>query len=213
MFHNITCQNKNETGNLSISFEALKSLIESMIERNFQFNSINDIEGGPSMSANQIWLTFDDGYSGIYDILAPYLEMKNIPFAVFIALDYLDKTNYLTKNQLAALAEMHLCTIGSHTLSHPLLRQQNDEISRYEILNSKLILENIISREVDYLAFPYGSVYAVSKRDIEYARQAGYKLAFSSLKGYLSKEALHEKWFLPRINVNGMNYRKLLNSR
>ena len=90
---------------------------------------------------------------------------------------------------------------------------KNSQFSTQEIMNSKLILKKIISREVDYLAFPYGSVYAVSKREIKYAQEAGYKLAFSSLKGYLSNEAFHERWFLPRINVNGLNYKKLLNNR
>lgn len=210
MFHEIDNQQKVKFNNVSISFESFKVLIETLMNRKYRFISLQDIANENWLTSKSIALTFDDGYAFLFNYLAQYLINNNIPFAVFATVDFLNKPNYLTNEQLGKLSEKSLCTIGSHSISHPLFRKLSDGKSRDELIYSRKILEEILSKEVDYFAFPYGSIYAVSSREIRYAKETGYKLAFSSVNSCLSRQSLKKRWFLPRINVNELNYNKIL---
>jgi peptidoglycan/xylan/chitin deacetylase (PgdA/CDA1 family) len=204
-FHQVDDKQKWQFKNVSITYGSFKSLIMALIKKGHNFISLQDIATANQLTSKSIALTFDDGYASLNDILAQYLIDQNIPFAIFAAIDLLNKPMYLTNKQLKTLSENSLCTVGAHSVSHPLLRKLNDVNSKNEIINSKSILKEIITKEVEYFAYPYGSVYAVSKRDINYAKETGFKLAFSAINGCLSKKSLQEKWFIPRINVNEDN--------
>lgn len=210
MFHQIDHRQKLEINNISISFESFKVLIDNLINKNYYFISLKDIANENLLTSKSISLTFDDGFAYLFDFLGEYLIEKNIPFAVFATVNFLNKPMYLTNEQLGQLSNNKLCTIGSHSISHPILRKLSDGMSRDEFIHSKTILKEILSKEVDYFAFPYGSVYAVSNREINYAKESGYKLAFSSINSYLSRQSFKERWFLPRINVNEFNYNKII---
>ena len=156
------------------------------------------------------YLTFDDVYANAYDNALCWLTDNKIPFTVFIALDYLDKPNYISIEQLRKLAQNQYCTIGSHTISHPLLRFMNYEDVKNEIINSKKKLEKIIGKEIKYFAYPYGSKYACSKRVVEVAKHAGYKKAFSTFSMGINATYLREnQYFIPRINVDTCLVKKM----
>lgn len=209
MFHQVLDKQTLKFDNLSITYKSFDTLIQSSINEGCNFISIRDIENENHLNSKSIALTFDDGFVCIYNFLAPYLIDKCIPFAIFIVTDLINKPRYLNYDQLKALSRSTLCTLGAHSVSHPLLRKLNAEDSKSEIVDSKKILNNLFSVDIDYFAYPYGSVYAVSYRDIINVKEAGYKLAFSSVNGCLSTKSCKRKWFLPRINVNELNYYKL----
>lgn len=93
-------------------------------------------------------------------------------------------TRMLSTNQLIECAHNGI-SIGSHTMTHPNLRSVNltREQLRYEIINSKTVLEKILNIEVASFAYPNGQV---SHQASELAREAGYKYIFS-VDGSVSK--------------------------
>jgi hypothetical protein len=72
-------------------------------------------------------------------------------------------------------------------------------------------LENKIDKDIQYFAFPYGSVYACSQRSIDIIAKGKYLLSFSTIAVPCTPDAIMKhKNFLPRINVNEKNYKILL---
>lgn len=206
MFHQVDNNKDNwNNPNVSITLNSFNSLIRKLISNKIEFGDINNFYENYS----RVFITFDDGYLDIYENAYPVLKSYNIPFCIFITTGYLGKKNYLTPEKLKKLSSDTLCTVGSHTLTHPQLRFENIRNSFLEISTSKSILQSYISKEIKYFAYPYGSIYACSKKNIIDVKNSGYELAFSTLNSYLCDKTVGEGFFIPRINVNEENYYKL----
>jgi peptidoglycan/xylan/chitin deacetylase (PgdA/CDA1 family) len=161
-------------------------------------------DGEPFFPINEIgagkkYLTFDDGYGDVVKNVYPLLKESVTPFCVFITTEFVGKQGYLSWEDVKMLSKEPLCTIGAHAKTHPLLRKCDEVKAEDEIVGSKYALESKINRSVDYFAYPYGSVYACSSRDIILAK--AYKKAFSTLNGRINKSS--SPWFLPRITIAG----------
>lgn len=200
MFHCII-ENEDEWNEpeYSITAHSFIQLIKKYISDGYNFKEVNQIFQGTKN--NNVFITFDDGYKGVYEYVYPICQKYQIPFCVFITIEYIDKKGYLGRDQLIELSNCKLCTIGAHTISHPKLRYLNDEDISKEVVESKRLLEKIINKNVDVFAYPYGSVYAVDNRSIEAVKNAGYNIAFSTLKSH-NVNLEEARFFLPRININ-----------
>lgn len=202
MFHSID-EDFDSLHDCSITIDSFKKWLERVVEREefHPLNSLGMVHGGS-------FVTFDDAFQSVADNAVPLLESYRIPFTCFVATDFIGKSGYLSLSSLRELADNDLCTIGSHTLTHPLLSACDQEQSRNEIETSREKLQEILGRPVDLFAYPYGSFYACSKINIEHARSAGYEFAFSTVNrpvGNLKKE---NRWYLPRINVIESNWKQ-----
>ena len=71
-------------------------------------------------------------------------------------------------------------TIGSHAHSHRKLAKLDDDSQRFELAESKRILEAHIHREVTALAYPFGWEGTFTRVTKALAAEAGYCLAFGS---------------------------------
>lgn len=89
-------------------------------------------------------------------------------------------------------------SLGAHTLSHPFLVNCTNEDSKNEICGSKEKLENWLGTKVDTFAYPFGSF---GEREIEYVKSAGFKMAFSTIADYITKENIGALYKLPRFEV------------
>lgn len=147
---------------------------------------------------NSFALTFDDGYDSIYKMVYPILKEKKIPFTVFIIENCIGNSGYMSQKMIEELRDDDLCTIGSHTLSHTMLRY--DDNSKGEIHLSKKRLQERLGVEIEFFAFPYGSTYACSTENIRTVSESGYSLAVSTISGCVNSAAKKNKYFLPRIN-------------
>ena len=200
MFHCIS-SNKDEWYNekYSISPQKLEKLIFHTLSAKGKFEDIRNLQSG----SNRVrFVTFDDGFDGIVKEALPILEKYQVPFCVFVSTDMIGKAGYLSKEQLLMLDKSNLCTIGAHTVSHPKLRTITARKSKSEIMKSKLILEEILGHRVDFMAYPYGNVSAVGIREIKYAKQCGYNMAFSTIQIPVTKACLKNPYFIPRVNIN-----------
>jgi len=80
----------------------------------------------------------------------------------------------LNWEQISEMSKDSLCTIGSHTVSHGVLPNMNVEQIEAELRDSKLKLEQYVSKKVDHFAYPYG---AFDESVLDFVRRADYKTA------------------------------------
>ena len=97
------------------------------------------------------------------------------------------------------LAKDPLCTIGAHTMTHPMLRKVNN--AKEEIEQSKFLLESIIGRKVEFMAYPYGKHSSISVRIRQYAKKAGFKAAFGTIPGKINRLSSVYLFYLPRVVI------------
>ena len=99
--------------------------------------------------------------------------------------------------ELRQLADAGM-TVGAHSLSHPELSRQGDELARREIIGCRRELERCTGRAVWGLAYPFGNPATVGDREFRLAQEAGYECAFMNIPGTL---AVADKFALPRVHV------------
>lgn len=199
MFHSIS-KGETDTAHYTSNVHGFERFIRNTME-NFTPASIDDVLKN---DRGYFAITFDDAFENVYSNAYPILKRYSIPFTIFITIDLIDTKGYLTREELLLLNEEKLCTIGAHTLTHPRLRKCQNSIE--EIKKSKDGLEKILGKKIRYFAYPYGSVYACSRKNIAEAKQAGFDAAFSAVSGVLNKYGKRKNYFLPRINADHLVY-------
>jgi peptidoglycan/xylan/chitin deacetylase (PgdA/CDA1 family) len=144
----------------------------------------------PGKPRNLFAVTFDDGHANLITNALPTLAARGIPATIFLVSGNLGRPPgwdmcqewpyrneaLVTAPELCSLAGP-LVTVGSHTVSHPDLASLPEDKARWELAESKRVLEAILGRPVVLFAFPYGSYTA---RLAELARQEGYRQAFTT---------------------------------
>ena len=85
----------------------------------------------------------------------------------------------------------------SHTVYHPCLDQCTASESAYEITQSKVDLERKFNLDINTIAYPNGDY---SQREIEIAREAGYRCALTVTPGYNTFES--DPFTLKRLSTN-----------
>lgn len=168
------------------------------MERRFDFVSLAEAqrrlrEGNPRPA---VALTFDDGYAENCEFALPLLLKRRIPFAYFVATDFVlhgkafphDEGEYLappnTPEQIRALADAGV-EIGAHTRTHRDLGKVDClDMLQEEVLGSAEDLEEITDRPVRYFAFPYGMHRNLHAGAFAICREANFAGVLSAYGGY-----------------------------
>lgn len=120
-------------------------------------------------------ITFDDGYVDNYKYAYPILKEFNLKATIFAISKNIDKRKgYMTSNQLREL-QANGIDIQSHTLDHEELTTFSYEKQLTILKESKISLENILDKKVNYIAYPYAKYNA---NTIKAAKDAGYVMGF-----------------------------------
>lgn len=131
-------------------------------------------------------------------------EMKTLPNAERI--DVLEKIKKViqldreafTADQIQKITQSRFINIGGHTVTHPILTNcENDEVF-YELKESKELIEKWTGDHVNTFAYPNGNY---GDREIEYLKNLGYKLAYTTKPNYLTKSRLQKTYELPRFCI------------
>ncbi|MGH2572456.1 MAG: polysaccharide deacetylase family protein [Actinomycetota bacterium] len=115
-------------------------------------------------------LTFDDGFSGIFDHALPLLTSHRIPATVFVVAETLTSEGRLVDwvddppaSPLAAVSrdqvlEMQEAGVqfGSHSYAHHDLTSLSEEQCEHDLRRSREVLEDLLGASVTYLAYPRG---------------------------------------------------------
>lgn len=140
--------------------------------------------GPPRNGRPPLAVTFDDGYRDTGEIAYPLLKKHSIPATFFLTVSQVGRDWPFPGGPYPGLSwegvrEMGRdpgVEFGSHGLSHRDLTRLPPEEAQREIGESKRILEEKISRRVEFFSYPHGSYHERLK---EMVREAGYRAAFS----------------------------------
>lgn len=156
------------------------------------------LDAGKYPSKDSVVITFDDGTDDNYHYAFPILKKFNMPATIFMTGHYIGTRGMLTGAQIKEMAG-HQITIGAHSMSHCRLSRLSKDEAREEIVQSKDILEELLKRPANYLAYPYGTENDFNSTTMEVAKEAGLRCAFSTIK---HKDIFRSSRFaLPRLGM------------
>jgi len=104
-----------------------------------------------------------------------------------VPLDSLDVPPTLQPDEVRALDASIVVDVGSHTLRHPFLSALDEAAQRREIFESRTRLEAWTGRPITTFAYPYGVAEAFDDTSVTLAREAGYRLAVTGVRGRVTR--------------------------
>jgi peptidoglycan/xylan/chitin deacetylase (PgdA/CDA1 family) len=121
-------------------------------------------------------------------------------FAKFgISFPVLNSEFFLDTDELKALGQHPLATIGSHTSTHPALSVLEPPAARREMDENRSYLENLLQKPVRHLAYPYGDRRACGPREGALAAELGFHTAVTTRRGRIWGAHARHPHALPRI--------------
>jgi len=175
IYHAFGSDLKHDTYGISIDINRFREHMKFVIN-NYEITHINNLDS----SEINVSVTIDDGYKDTLNAI-DILINKNIPFTLYITPENLDKTDYLSSKDVKDISLINMCIIGTHGYSHKKLSTLDKEQQHTELQKSKIVLEELIGKEVNTLSYPHGSF---NQDTISIAKELGYKSAASSIKGF-----------------------------
>ena len=206
MLHEVTRDEQPLHPGLSITCENLEKLLDTAAKAGISIVPINEIH--EAASSRRAVLTFDDIFASACENAFPVLRKRGVPYTVFITAEYIGQPGFISREQLDALKQDPLCTIGFHALHHRMMRELNDgEIAEN---TDPATFEKAYGIRCEYFAFPYGSVYACPARAVKIASGQGYRAVFSTIhSGCSSSKIRRHPWFIPRLCVSDSSWQEI----
>lgn len=200
MFHHVTDDFVDINESCKCRVNLFEEVLLDYLNNGYQYVSIDEALKiiRERSSIKFVIVTFDDIPDSVYTNAYPILKRLNIPFTIFITPGFIEKESFITSKHLAQLASEPLCTIGAHTMTHPMLR--NVINYEWELEESRLELEKIIGRNVKYLAYPFGQYSSISKKIRLAAEKSGFECAFCTISTPLNEVSTKDFFFLPRFS-------------
>ena len=172
-----------------------------------------------------ILLTFDDGFQNNYKTVLPILKRHNLPGLFFVTTQHIKnprnwlhfvknnlenykipkklltnkiKNDYydgISEKQIIKMAKDPLITIGSHTITHPILSKTSESDIKNELKESKEYLETLTGNSIEYFSYPFGNY---NKIVLDWVSKIGYRAAFGIDK---VNNLGNPKFEIPRIGI------------
>lgn len=201
MFHQVhEKENDCKQGDFSVSINRFEDILSWHVRHGYRFADISEILNG-KQEGRPCYITFDDGYEDVLCVL-PVLRKFHAPFCIYIITNKIGREGYLNARQIQQLAKDPLCTIGSHTCTHPYTRYLSEAELKKELDSSKAALQRVLpEKTIIHFAFPYGTILACSFFDRKYVKEAGYLTAMTTNQHSISKFFLN-RYALPRFDAS-----------
>jgi peptidoglycan/xylan/chitin deacetylase (PgdA/CDA1 family) len=151
-------------------------------------------------------VTFDDGYTGVFEHAVPILDALGIPATVFIVADAAGRTapfwwDGSTVHRAAGWQRIREALrpgidLGAHSVNHPSLPGLTDRELEHEVVTSRALIHRATGTWPQFFAYPYGH-WDTRVRDV--VQSAGYRAGLTLDFGLNGPGADH--FALRRINV------------
>ncbi len=138
---------------------------------------------GAEIPKKSVVITLDDGYKDNYTNAFSILKEFKMKATMFIIADYLDGDVYVLPSQVKEMSDYGI-DIEDHTLTHKELSTLNYDGQLKEVKESKIKLENITGKKINFIAYPSGSY---NDETLKAVKEAGYSMAFTVKKGQAHK--------------------------
>jgi peptidoglycan/xylan/chitin deacetylase (PgdA/CDA1 family) len=163
----------------------------------------------PLVGKRPVVLTFDDGFRSVYTIALPVMSAYGFTATVFLISGSTSDQraqflgiDCLTWSEAREMQE-HGMSIGSHTVTHPVLATMSRSAIDEELSSSKQTIEDRLGMRVTSFSYPYAFPQADSQL-VSYLAQTlalcGYQSGVSTIIG--TAGPADHRYFLPRIPVN-----------
>jgi len=176
---------------LYVSPKLFAQQISELRDADFVAEPYGNIARGAKPGTFRIAITFDDGFSDVFEHGLPVLRNSKFSAIQFLVTDFIGKTSeWQTPSgeiagKLMDRAEIREWLaagnqIGSHTLSHPFLTKISTTDAKEEITTSKKKLEDWFGVPIEHFCYPYGDWNAQIRDMVE---SAGYRTACTTMPG------------------------------
>jgi peptidoglycan/xylan/chitin deacetylase (PgdA/CDA1 family) len=145
--------------------------LRELVKLPYKFRTVRE-SLAPS-SEDALAISFDDGDPSLGTNALPLLTSLGVRASAFVMAKPGESAPAFWRDLLAAGWE-----IGSHSLTHSALDLIDARLSRTEICESKLRLEDLLQIPIRGFAFPYGRF---GRREIDFVCEAGYEYAVTTL--------------------------------
>jgi peptidoglycan/xylan/chitin deacetylase (PgdA/CDA1 family) len=223
MFHEVLPDGTDPLPPYSATQSQLRAILRDFVAHGYEAGTLDDVLAGQGLGAggngargrgNRVVLTFDDGTHDFVDNALPVLQELGFTATLFIVAGMvggrrewkvLPGQPELTPVPLLDAGELRALhadgfTIGSHTMTHPLLTGLGREEAQRELSESRRVLSEIIGAPVDWFAYPYLGASAETKRLVQ---EAGYRGACGG------PNQPHSRYYLNRIDGPGYSLSEL----
>ena len=179
LYHNVTKGYSLEDASLHITPEEFENQLAALKENGFNIipmqQYIQYVNGEVTLPENPVIITFDDGYSGVYNYAYPILQKLQVHATVFVItglVGYNDTVYpHFTWAQAAEMDKSGVVDIQSHTRFHYNAEEIPLPLLTLELRKSKFDLETRLGKKCNILAFPYG---AYNNSGLQAAISAGF---------------------------------------
>lgn len=165
LYHNVG----RDGAYLTVTPENFAAQIDFLVKNKYNIISLRDLADnlahGHSIKPRTVVLTFDDGFTGIYDFVFPVLRERHLPATFFIATDLVGGSLRLSSgHNLPVMSWEQIWEIGGtphlevapHSLSHRELISLSYDKMVEEIQKSRSVLEEKLGRRSNFFAYPRG---------------------------------------------------------
>lgn len=210
MYHNIGLEHEFNTLSIPHFIEHLEYLKSSRYKLVSLSEYVENLKSGV-YDDQTITMTFDDAYVSICDTVLPSLKEVQIPFTVFVPVNFIEQHNkwdveegpniskIMSWGQLEQIAGEELVTIGSHGMSHTSFGELDEEAIDSELKESKAVLEERLQTSVNHFSYPYGQYKDLGVRTDKKLEQQGYDAGLSTLWG--KRNTIDDVYKLKRIEI------------
>jgi peptidoglycan/xylan/chitin deacetylase (PgdA/CDA1 family) len=132
---------------------------------------------------------------------------KRLSILAYLEAEYSDamreidtrQSRFMTWSQVSEMSKS-IVSIGSHTVSHPILSRLDDHNIEYEIIESRRIIESRIQKNVKSMSYPTGMESSFTDKVVDIVRKAGYEIAFTYQHGE-NRMPINDAFRLKRLHV------------
>lgn len=178
MYHSIATEKGN---GLRVPTDMFKQQMQYLKDNNYEPITLdelyNDMENGKKIKNGAVVITFDDGYEDNYKNAYPILKEYGFKATIFVITSFTDKGDIFLKSDELKEMEANGIDIESHTVNHDKLPLLSYKSQLKTFTDSKKYLEKVLSKKVDYIAYPFGQY---NSNTLKAAKTAGYKMAFTT---------------------------------
>ena len=158
---------------------------------------VKAIKEGAELPPRPVIITFDDGDISVYQTAFPIMQKYRLTGVVYIVGNYMNTDGYMSAEQIKELAASGW-EVGSHSMSHRDLRKLDLESQKFEIVDSRELLQKETGASVDTFAYPFGFMGSSGG---EFVHVAGYTAAMGL--GYTNDQGKSNLFWLQRRDVQG----------
>lgn len=208
MYHNIGF----ESGFNTLSVNDFQDHLEYLKNNYFVVSMDDYMQSLRKKNTNRmVTITFDDAYYNIYSIVFPFLIQYQFPATIFIPVSYVGKhnewdyeneqtkINILSWDIINELNKEDLITFGSHGYTHTSLGICSQEQIKYEVAESKRVLEDKLKEKIKYFAYPYGQLTDMSAFSKKVLMAENFHAALSTI--WRRSNKLSNQFQLNRIEI------------